>query len=115
MTGYKVFEKKRGRWEGPYYDRPRSWKLRPGASLRSRVDRGPDLCGAGVNFHERARDMFSEWRVVHLQNSKLFAVWEVEVPPRVRVERRTHKCRTSHLILRRRLSGREIRDLAASV
>jgi hypothetical protein len=138
ITGYKMFVKeskikinggygKQMVWTGPYRCIPRSWKVKPGALLRSReFDEDPDkLCAAGVNFCPTIKG-FMEFRSdsLHLMfpkrdYGKMWVLYEGHVPRGARFVQplgfdgyggrvNANKCRSTSFRLKRRVRKDEL-------
>lgn len=115
-TGYKVFYKRTGRWQGPYFKAPKGWRVREGSILRARV-RDPDCpCGAGVNFWntlEVAAEQVSALREdgtleILSDYGKNRIVYEVQTVKGAAAVRHKNKSRASRVKLTRRISYGEL-------
>jgi hypothetical protein len=126
--GFKIFVRRKNEktgkvgWNGPYYDIPKSWKIKEEGFLRSKtIDYNPNYeCGWGINFWISINYALNSkplhyWNpsLSHFVNSgygKKWIMFFVGIPAEseVCIPWNSHKARSTHIRLLKRLSAENI-------
>jgi hypothetical protein len=127
--GYKIFVLRRGEWHGPYYNRPRRWKLKPGEIWTNRwLGYKDDQCGPGINYCPTLRKLL-EWydywvRCLGLRSyGKLWVVYRIELLsgkvyplPHYRDSRKgCSKLRTNRVRVVRAMTKKEVKRVLSAL